>query len=100
MEIRTVGVVDFARSPISKARGGKLNQLTGLEIANQVVRQLLARNPKVPIEEVEHLTCGCAFPEAENGMNIARQITIKAGLPDHVPATTVNQFCASSSSPP
>ncbi len=96
MEIRTVGVVDFARTPISKAKGGKLNQMTTLEMTGQLIKKLLARNPKVPVDEIEHLTCGCAFPEAENGMNIARQMVIKAGLPEHIAATTVNQFCASS----
>lgn len=96
MEIRTVGVVDFARTPISKAKGGKLNQMTTLEMASQVLKKLLARNPKIPVDQIEHLTCGCAFPEAENGMNIGRQIVIKAGLPDHIAASTVNQFCASS----
>jgi len=95
-EIRTVGIVDFGRSPISKAKGGKLNDLTSLEIAAQVVEKLLARNPKVPLAEIEHLTCGCAFPEAEQGMNIARQIAVKAGLPESVAASTVNQFCGSS----
>jgi len=95
-EIRTVGIVDFGRSPISKAKGGKLNELTCLQIASQVVKKLLARNPGIPLDQIEHVTCGCAFPEAENGMNVARQIAVKAGLPDSVAGTTVNQFCASS----
>jgi len=94
--IRTVGIVDFARSPISRSKGGKLNALTGLEIATQVVAKLLERNPKVPRKEIEHLAAGCAFPEAENGLNLGRQIVIKAGLPESVAGTTVNQFCASS----
>jgi acetyl-CoA acyltransferase len=96
MEIRKVGIVDFARSTIVRAKNGSLNGLTGLEIATQVVRQLLARNPQVPLDRVEHLTCGCAFPEGENGLNVSRQLVIKAGLPIGVAATTVNQFCASS----
>lgn len=95
-EIRTVGIVDFGRSPISRAKGGKLNEVTTLEVAAQVLKKLLARNPKIPVDQIEHLTCGCAFPEAENGMNVARQIGVKAGLPETVAATTVNQFCASS----
>jgi acetyl-CoA acyltransferase len=95
-EIRTVGIVDFGRSPISKAKGGKLNELTVLDVATQVVRKLLDRNPKIPRDQIEHLTCGCAFPEAENGLNIARQIVIKAGLPECVAGSTVNQFCGSS----
>ncbi len=96
MEIRTVGIVDYARSPISKAKGGALNQLTGIEIASQVVRKLLERNPKVPREKIETVAAGCAFPEAENGLNIGRQIVVKAGLPLEVAGLTVNHFCASS----
>jgi acetyl-CoA acyltransferase len=95
-EIRTVGIVDFGRSPISKAKGGKLNDITTLAVAAQVIKKLLLRNPKIPAAQIEMVTCGCAFPEAENGMNIARQIGVKAGLPDTVAAATVNQFCASS----
>ncbi len=95
-EARTVGVVDFGRSPISKAKGGKLNQLTSLQIASQVLKKLLERNPTIPADEIEHLTCGCSFPEGENGLNLARMIVVKAGLPDTIAATTVNQFCASS----
>jgi acetyl-CoA acyltransferase len=94
--VRTVGIVDFARSPISKTKGGKLNDVTPLEIASQVLQKLLARNGKLPLDQIDHLTCGCAFPEAEQGMNIARQIGIRAGLPTEVAASTVNQFCGSS----
>jgi acetyl-CoA acyltransferase len=76
MEIRTVGIVDFARSPISK--------------------KLLDRNPKVPREKIEAVCAGCAFPEGENGLNIGRAISVKAGLPIEVAGMTVNHFCASS----
>lgn len=96
MQARKVGIVDFARSPIARAKGGALNGLTSLEIAAQVVKALLERNPKVPADRVEHLALGCAFPEAENGLNLARQLVVKAGLPESVAGTTVNQFCASS----
>ena len=96
MQVRKVGIVDFARSPIAKSKGGALNGLSGLEIATQVVKALLARNPKIPHDRIEHLALGCAFPEAENGLNVARQLAIKAGLPISVAGTTVNQFCASS----
>lgn len=95
MEAKIVGVVDFARSPISKQKGGALNKVTPLELCNQVLRQLMARNPKVPFEETEQLVLGTAFPEASQGMNIGRQVVIKAGLPDTVSGITVNQFCAS-----
>ncbi len=96
MNVRTVGILDFARSPIGRAKGGALNQLSGLQIATQVVRQLLARNPKLPLERIETVACGCAFPEGENGFNIARALAVKAGLPTQVAAVTVNQLCGSS----
>ncbi|MEW6364981.1 MAG: thiolase family protein [Acidobacteriota bacterium] len=96
MEIRTVGIVDYARSPVSRAKGGALNQLSALEIATQVVKKLLERNPRVPKDTIEILVAGCAFPEGENGLNIARGIVVKSGLPIEVAAATVNHFCASS----
>ncbi len=96
MNVRAVGIIDFARSPISRAKGGALNQLSGLQIATQVVRQLLARNPGVPSERIETVACGCAFPEGENGYNVARALAVKAGLPTEVAGVTVNQLCGSS----
>lgn len=96
MEIRNVGIVDFARSPISKAKGGALNKLSSLEISGQVVKKMMERNPQVPQEKIELLAAGCAFPEAENGFNIGRALVVKSGLPLSVAGITVNQFCASS----
>ena len=96
MTTRRVGIIDFARSPISRAKNGKLNALSGLEISSQVVKKLLERNPKVPTDRVEHLAVGLAFPEAENGLNLARALVVKAGLPKTVAGSTVNQFCGSS----
>ena len=81
MELRKVGILDFARSPISKTKNGALNKLSGLEIAAQVVKALIARNPKLPTDKIEMLVAGCAFPEAENGLNLGRNLAIKAGLP-------------------
>lgn len=94
--VRNVGILDFARSPIARSKDGALNGLSGLEIASQVVKALLARQPNLPLERIEHLALGCAFPEAENGLNMARALVVKAGLPDSVAASTVNQFCGSS----
>lgn len=96
MELRKVGILDFARSPISKTKNGALNKLSGLEIAAQVVKALIARNPKLPTDKIEMLVAGCAFPEAENGLNLGRNLAIKAGLPQSCAGITVNQFCASS----
>ncbi len=96
MQARKVGIVDFCRSPIARSKGGALNGVTPLELAAQVVKALLARNPALPLDRVEHLALGCAFPEAEQGLNVGRQLAIKAGLPISVAGTTLNQFCASS----
>lgn len=96
MSVRRVGIVDFARSPISRAKNGKLNSLSGIEIAAQVLRKLMARNPEVPTDRIEHLALGVAFPEAENGLNLARALVVKAGLPQTIAGSTVNQFCGSS----
>ena len=59
MDVRKVGIVDFARSPISKAKDGALNALTCLEIAGHVVKKLVARNDKIPTQDIEMLSCGC-----------------------------------------
>lgn len=96
MELRNVVIVDYGRSPISKAKGGALNQLTSLEIGSQVIAKLLERNDKLPKDQVELLAVGCAFPESENGLNVGRAMVIKSGLPASVAGITVNQFCASS----
>lgn len=96
MELKQVVVVDFARSPISKAKDGALNALPPLDIATQVLQRLLERNPNIPRDDVEMLMLGCAFPEGEAGMNMGRGLVVKAGLPVSVAAATVNQFCASS----
>ena len=96
MELKTTGVVDFARSPISKAKKGALNAVSPLELASQVLKALLERNPKLPKDRVEMVVCGTAYPEGEQGLNVGRQIAIKSGLPNSVAGITVNQFCASS----
>jgi acetyl-CoA acyltransferase len=60
-----------------------------------VVQELLRRVPELPKEDIEDIIMGCAIPEAEQGMNVARIIALRAGLPTTVPGVTVNRFCAS-----
>lgn len=67
-----------------------------LDIAAQVVNQLMERNPKLPKDRFEMVVTGTAYPEAEQGLNVGRQVTIKCGFPVSVAGITVNQFCASS----
>jgi acetyl-CoA acyltransferase len=65
------------------------------EMAAAVIRALVARLPMIPPAEFDDVIIGCAFPEGEQGMNMARIAAIRAGLPYTVPAQTVNRFCAS-----
>ena len=60
-----------------------------------VIKELLNRTPNLEPAEIEDVVFGCAFPEGEQGMNIARMISLRAGLPDTVPAETVNRYCSS-----
>jgi acetyl-CoA acyltransferase len=60
-----------------------------------VIQALLKRTPNLDPAEIEDVVFGCAFPEGEQGMNIARMISLRAGLPDTVPAETINRYCSS-----
>jgi acetyl-CoA acyltransferase len=64
-------------------------------MAAAVMRALLERHPQVPVEEIDDVILGCATPEAESGMNMARIAAMRAGLPDMIPGVTINRFCSS-----
>jgi acetyl-CoA acyltransferase len=64
-------------------------------MAATVIRAVLDKHPQVPQAEVDDVILGCAMPEAESGMNMARIAALRAGLPDAVPAMTINRFCSS-----
>ena len=96
MQVREIAIVDACRSPITKSKNGALNALTPLQITAQVVDALMERNPKVPKDRFEMVVAGTAYPEGEQGLNIARLIGLKCGFPVSVAGVTVNQFCASS----
>jgi acetyl-CoA acyltransferase len=90
-------IVDFARSPFHFARKGALAGIRPDDLAAQVARQLLARQKFDP-RELEDVILGCAYPEAEQGDNLARIVSFLAGLPEHTAGLTVNRFCGSSMS--
>jgi acetyl-CoA acyltransferase len=92
---RRVVLAGFVRSPHHFAERGALAGVRPDDLAAAVVRALLERTG-VPGEEIADLVLGCAFPEAEQGLNMARLVGLLAGLPDSVPGVTVNRFCASS----
>ncbi|HQT85367.1 MAG: acetyl-CoA acetyltransferase [Acidiphilium sp. 37-64-53] len=88
-------IAGYARSPFAPARKGGLTRVRPDEMAAEVVRALVARS-KVNPEDIEDIIVGCAFPEAEQGLNVARLIALLADLPITVAGATVNRFCGSS----
>jgi len=88
-------IVAAARTAIGKARRGSLVTIRPDEMAAAVIRDLLERAPAIDPAEVDDVILGCAFPEGEQGMNMGRMVALRAGLPDSVPAETVNRFCSS-----
>ncbi|NJC87021.1 MAG: acetyl-CoA C-acyltransferase [Desulfuromonas sp.] len=90
----TAYILDACRTPGGKAHRGVFRHTRPDDLAAAVIRALLERTATDPTL-VDDLILGCAFPEAEQGMNVARIAALKAGLPVTVPAQTVNRFCAS-----
>jgi acetyl-CoA C-acetyltransferase len=87
-------IVSTARTPLCKSWKGALNNTHGAKMGGHVVHAALDR-AKVDPEEVDDVIMGCANPEGATGWNIARQIAVRAGLPQSVPGMTVNRFCSS-----
>ena len=88
-------ICGYARSAFTPARKGQLNKTRPDDLAAEVIKGLLEKTG-VKKEDVEDLILGCAFPEAEQGMNLARNVVFLTGLPKSVGGVTVNRFCASS----
>lgn len=88
-------IVSAVRTPIGKAKRGGMATVRPDEMGSAVIRELLNRTPNLDPTQIEDVVLGCAFPEGEQGMNVARTISIRSGLPDTVPAETINRYCAS-----
>ena len=93
--MKSVVIAGYARSPFTLSRKGELARVRPDDIAAQVVRALVDRTG-VNQADIEDLICGCAFPEGEQGYNVARLIGQLAGLPRSVGGATLNRFCGSS----
>ena len=87
-------ILAVARTPGCKAKKGKLKDMRPDDLAAIAIKAVLERGGVDP-KEVEDVIMGCAFPEGEQGMNMARVAAMKAGLPVEVPGQTVNRFCSS-----
>ncbi len=92
---REAVIVSAVRTPIGKAKRGSLTTVRPDEMAATVIKELLKRTPELDPAEIEDVKIGCAFPEGEQGMNMARMIALRADLPISVPGETINRYCAS-----
>ena len=88
-------IVAAARTPVGKAKKGALRHTRPDDLAAVAISEAVRRAPGLKTGDIEDLILGCAMPEAEQGMNVARIAGLRAGLPVEVPAVTVNRFCAS-----
>jgi acetyl-CoA acyltransferase len=95
MMIDNVVIADAVRSAVGRAHKGTLALTRPDELAGQVVAALLARVPQVKPADVEDLVLGCAMPEGEQGLNVARVVGLLAGLPVESAGVTINRFCSS-----
>ena len=95
MSQREVAIVSYARTPFGKANKGTLKDTRPDDMAAHCIEAVMEQTPELEKSEVEDVVLGCAFPEAEQGMNVARISSLLAGLPQEVPGMTVNRFCSS-----
>ncbi len=95
--MREAVIVSVARTPIGRAKKGSLKDTRPEYFASEMLKTLMDRTPGLAKAMVDDIVLGCAMPEGEQGMNIARLIGLAAGFPVEVPAITVNRFCSSGS---
>src|SRR6185295_13583007 len=88
-------IVSSVRTPVGRAFKGTLRASRPDELAAVAIKGALGHVPQVDLKEIEDVILGCAMPEGEQGMNVARIASLRAGLPVEVSAMTVNRFCAS-----
>jgi acetyl-CoA acyltransferase len=93
--MREAVIVAGARTAVGKAKRGSLKDVHPVDMGAAVVSDLLRRVPELDPAEIEDVIIGTAVPEAEQGMNMARLIGLRAGLPTNVAGITVNRFCSS-----
>src|SRR5450432_3509311 len=93
--MREVVIVSSVRTPVGRAFKGTLRATRPDELAAIAIQGALDRVPQVERNQIEDVILGCATPEAEQGMNVARIASLRAGLPVEVSAVTINRFCSS-----
>jgi acetyl-CoA acyltransferase len=93
--MREVVIASAVRTPVGRAYKGGLRATRPDDIAAVAIKGALARVPQLDAKEIEDVILGCAMPEAEQGMNVARIAALRAGLPVESSAMTINRFCSS-----
>ena len=88
-------IVSAVRTPVGKAPGGTLRTVRPDDLAATAIREALRRAPGVQPADVDDVILGCAMPEGEQGLNVARIASLRAGIPVEASAVTVNRFCSS-----
>jgi acetyl-CoA acetyltransferase family protein len=94
---REVVIVDSVRTGLTKAHRGSFNMTEPVDYTAHVLREVVARHPKLDPAEIEDVILGCGIPEGCQGMNMGRIAAMAAGFPKEVAATTVTRFCSSGS---
>lgn len=95
MKLNDAVILSAARTPVGRANRGALRNVRPETLGAVAVNGAIERVSGLSPEQVEDVLIGCAFPEGPQGMNVARMITQKAGLPDSVTGATINRFCSS-----
>jgi len=93
--IRDAVIVAARRSAVGRGIKGSLRNTRPDDLAAQVIASILADLPSLPKAEVDDVALGCAMPEAEQGLNVARVVALRAGLPETTSGVTINRFCSS-----
>src|SRR5437016_13234666 len=88
-------IVSSIRTPVGKAFKGSLRATRPDDLAALAIKEAIARVPGLDVKEIDDVILGCAMPEAEQGMNVARIASLRAGLPVECSAMTINRFCSS-----
>ena len=96
--MKNVVIAGYTRTPFHAAHKGELVRVRPDDLAAMAVKGLVERTGVAP-DDIEDLILGCAFPEAEQGFNMARLVVLLAGLPITVAGTTINRFCGYPCSP-
>jgi acetyl-CoA acyltransferase len=93
--MKDVVIASAVRTPVGKAYKGTLRATRPDDLGAVAIKGALERVPQLDVKEIEDVILGCAMPEAEQGMNVARISSLRAGLPVEISAMTINRFCAS-----